>query len=353
MSEVRRGLGRGLQALLGEPAAADLASAAPPPAQGSAVTPMPRPGAWIPPTSPVASPSATAEVVAHPASAPSASAEAVTLRPAPAPGDEGGPQQIDLDMIERNPNQPRRTFDEAELEDLANSIRSRGLLQPILVRPLADKPGRFQIVAGERRFRAAQKVGLKRIPAVVRFLDEAEILEIGIIENVQRVDLNPLEEAMGYQALIDRFGRTQQEIAEIVGKSRPHIANTLRLLSLPDEIQNMVRQGQLTAGHARAVLTAPDPMALATTAIEQSLNVREVERLAAKAKDERDGPRVSSGGGTSERDPDVIALEQRLAEALGMDVRLIRSGEGGGEVRLTFGSMAQLDQLCQRLTSLF
>src|SRR5262249_36583528 len=156
---------------------------------------------------------------------------------------------------------------ENELSELSDSIKTHGVLQPILVRPIAG--GRYEIVAGERRWRAAQRAGLHSIPAVVRELNEVEVLEIAIVENVQRTDLNPIEEAQGFQALIDRFGRTQQDIADAVGKSRPHIANMLRLLALPEELQEMVRDGRLTAGHARAILTAPDPRALAARAISE------------------------------------------------------------------------------------
>ena len=183
-----------------------------------------------------------------------------------------------IDLVQRNPQQPRKHFDEAELNDLVVSIRTHGVLQPILVRPIAD--GKYEIVAGERRWRAAQRAGLHSIPAVIRELNEVEVLEIAIVENVQRMDLNPIEEAQGFQALIDRFGRTQQDIAEAVGKSRPHIANMLRLLKLPDDLQEMVRDGRLSSGHARAILTAPDPRGLAQRAISEGLNVREVERLA-------------------------------------------------------------------------
>ncbi|MEJ0058210.1 MAG: ParB/RepB/Spo0J family partition protein [Terricaulis sp.] len=189
------------------------------------------------------------------------------------------------------------------------------MLQPILVRPIAG--GRYEIVAGERRWRAAQRAGLHSIPAIVRELDEVEVLEIAIVENVQRTDLNPIEEAQGFQALMDRFGRTQQDIADAVGKSRPHIANMLRLLALPDDMQEMVRDGRLTAGHARAILTAPDPRALAMRAIADGLNVREVERLAQQAKDERHGPRHTPAPVIDNKDADTLALQRSLSEALG------------------------------------
>jgi ParB family chromosome partitioning protein len=191
-------------------------------------------------------------------------------------------------------------------------------------------------------------------------MDDAEVLEIAIIENVQRVDLNPIEEAMGYQALIDRFGRTQAELAEVVGKSRPHIANTLRLLSLPSEIQDMVREGRLTAGHARACISAPDSMGLARIAAEQGLSVREVERMAAKAKDELLGPRAaplkavsvpSPAPANDDTDSDLAAMQQSLSAALGLDVAILRKGEGAGEIRIVFKSLGDLDDVCRRLTA--
>jgi ParB family chromosome partitioning protein len=255
---------------------------------------------------------------------------------------------IAIDLIQRNPNQPRKRFDESDLAELADSIRSRGVLQPILVRPAPGAAGRFEIVAGERRWRAAQRAGLHELPAVVQDLDEVEVLEIGIIENVQRADLNPLEEAQGYQALIDRFGRTQQEIAEVVGKSRPHIANMLRLLGLPDEIQGMVRDGRLSAGHARAILVAPNPVDLARMAIANGLNVREVEKLAAKAKEERDGPRVRPGG--ADKDADTRALETQIANALGLTVTITHKGEAGGKLEISYRTLEQLDDLCRKLS---
>jgi ParB family chromosome partitioning protein len=256
-----------------------------------------------------------------------------------------GPRTIPIDLVQRNPGQPRKHFDEGDLNDLANSIRSHGVLQPILVRPIAD--GKFEIVAGERRWRAAQRAGLHSIPAVVRELNEVEVVEIAIVENVQRTDLNPIEEAQGFQALIDRFGRTQQEIADAVGKSRPHIANMLRLLSLPEELQEMVRDGRLSSGHARAILTAPDPRGLAQKAISEGLNVREVERLAQIAKDEKHGPRASVVAAEA-KSADTRALEQSLSNALGLEVAIAEKG-AGGEVKITYKSLEQLDDVIRRL----
>ena len=203
---------------------------------------------------------------------------------APAATSEGaGAREIPIELIRRNPDQPRRAFGEAEIDELAASIREKGVLQPVLLRPAPDKIGEYQLVAGERRWRAAQKAGLRAMPALVRDLDDLQVLEIAIVENVQRSDLNALEEALGYRALMDRFGRTQEAVAQVVGKSRPHVANALRLLNLPAEVQAMLSDGRLTAGHARAIASAPDPMALARQVVEKGLNVRDTEALARRA----------------------------------------------------------------------
>jgi ParB family chromosome partitioning protein len=189
---------------------------------------------------------------------------------------------------------------------------------------------------------------LHTIPAVVRELNDVDVLEIAIIENVQRTDLNPIEEAQGFQALIDRFGRTQEEIAEAVGKSRPHIANMLRLLKLPEDLQEMVRDGRLSAGHARAILTAPDPHTLARRAVSEGLNVREIERLAQQAKDEKHGPRASASNAV-EKSADTRALEQSLSAALGLDVTIAEKGATSGDVKIAYKSLEQLDEVARRL----
>lgn len=346
MSDLRpRGLGRGLSALLGEPVKTE----APKPANTFG-QPAPQPE---PPRAPIEPPRNVFELpVAQtapqaPAPAPPApQAPPVVQAPPPTQAAANdGPRGIAIDLVQRNPQQPRKHFDETELNELASSIRTHGVLQPILVRPIAD--GKYEIVAGERRWRAAQKAGLHTIPAVVRDLNEVEVLEIAIVENVQRMDLNPLEEAQGFQALIDRFGRTQQEIADAVGKSRPHIANMLRLLALPDDLQEMVRDGRLSAGHARAILTAPDPRTLAQRAVSEGLNVREVERLAQQAKDEKHGPRVSSPAADT-KSADTRALEQSLSNALGLDVT-INDKAGAGEVKISYKTLEQLDDVIRRL----
>ena len=255
-------------------------------------------------------------------------------------------RDLPIELIGRNPDQPRRDFAEDELEELAASIRERGVLQPILVRPAPDEPGRYQIVAGERRWRAAQRAGLRQMPAVIRELDDLKTLEIAIIENVQRVDLNAIEEAFGYRDLIDRFGRTQEEIARIVGKSRSHVANAVRLLGLPDSVQLELRAGRLSAGHARALAAAPDPAALAKQVLAQGLNVREAEALARRAQAPA---RPASPATTPAKDADTRALEEDLSDALGLAVEIV-DRDGAGEMRIRYGSLEQLDDLCRRLT---
>jgi ParB family chromosome partitioning protein len=258
--------------------------------------------------------------------------------------------EIDLDLIRRNPAQPRRSFDEVALNELAESLKAKGVLQAILVRPDPKDRGKFQIIAGERRWRAAKIAGLKSIPALVREIDELELLEIGIIENVQRADLNPIEEAEAYEALMKRFGRTQDSLAQSVGKSRVHIANTLRLLQLPESARAYVRDGKLSAGHARAALGAPDPGALIRIAAEKGLSVRDVE---SRAKDAREGGTIETKSAKSpgaEKDVDTEALEADLTRTLGLAVD-IRHGKDGGELRIRYRDLEQLDDVCRRLTA--
>lgn len=261
-----------------------------------------------------------------------------------------GVNEIPIDHIRRNPAQPRRSFDEASLQELAESIRAKGVLQAILVRPDPKDPGKYQIIAGERRWRAAKMAGLGAIPAVVRSLDELELLEIGIIENVQRADLNPIEEAEAYEALMKRFGRTQDSLATSVGKSRVHITNTLRLLQLPEAARAYVREGKVSAGHARAALGAPDPEALIEMAVEKGLSVRDVEALAKGARDGGTAQAKSSlRPPTEEKDVDTEALEADLTRQLGLPVD-IRHSKTGGELRIRYRDLEQLDDVCRRLT---
>ena len=253
-----------------------------------------------------------------------------------------------IELLRRNPDQPRREFREAELEELTASIREKGLIQPILVRPAPGAECEYQIVAGERRWRAAQRAGLHFVPIVVRDLDDQAVLEIAIIENVQRVDLNPLEEAYGYKALIDRFGRTQEAIAQTVGKSRSHVANALRLLALPDEVREHIGEGRLSAGHARAIASAPDPAALARTIVERGLSVRDAEALGrqAQSRPERSARRPS---GPPPKDQDTLALERDLEETLG--TRVVIDDRGGqGEVRILYTNLEVLDDIIGRLS---
>ncbi|MEM7661317.1 MAG: ParB/RepB/Spo0J family partition protein [Pseudomonadota bacterium] len=262
------------------------------------------------------------------------------------------PASVAINRIMPNPSQPRRTFDQDELEELADSIRTRGVLQAILVRPDPKGGQGYQIIAGERRWRAAKLAGLQSIPAVVRDADELELLEVGIIENVQRSDLNPMEEAEAYGALMKRFGRTQESLAESVGKSRAHIANTLRLLKLSESAREHLRNGRISAGHARAALGGEDPDSLIDQAVSKSLSVRDVEALARLSKGALP-PRPSSPNATSIRrvkDVDTEALEADLVRTLGLSVDIRHQGEGG-ELRIKYRDLEQLDDVCRRLTA--
>jgi ParB family chromosome partitioning protein len=257
---------------------------------------------------------------------------------------------VPIELVRRNADQPRRHFDETDLEELAGSIRERGVLVPILVRPMPGAPGEYQIVAGERRWRAAQRAGLHQVPVVVRSdLDDLTVLEIAIIENVQRADLGPLEEAQGYKALIERFGRTQDEVARTVGKSRSHVANLIRLLALPEPVREHLAEGRLTAGHARALLTAADPEGLAKRVIDGALSVRQTEELARKVDKPRSKSQIDRSFLAGTKDPDTRALEQDLSDSLGYRVS-VEDRNGQGEVRIAYKSLEQLDEICRRLT---
>lgn len=273
----------------------------------------------------------------------------VEAAPAQAPGDSvGGSREAPIEILKRNPDQPRRTFREEDLEDLSNSIREKGVLQPVLVRPAPGSPGEYQIVAGERRWRAAQRAGLRTIPIMVRELDDLAVLEIGIIENVQRADLNVLEEALSYKVLMEKFERTQENIAQTIGKSRSHVANTMRLLALPDEVQSYLVSGELSAGHARAIAAAADPVALAKQIIEGGLSVRETEALARKAPNAT--PSKNKGGRPPRvKDTDTQALEADLSSVLGLDVSIDHRGSTG-TLTITYATLEQLDDLCNRLS---
>jgi ParB family chromosome partitioning protein len=296
VAEGRRGLGRGLSALLGEQAA---------------------------------------EVALDEAAA-----------PAPALP-QGGSNMVPIELLHAYPDQPRKTFGEDELEELAHSIRRRGVIQPLLARPSPIRAGEYEIVAGERRWRAAQRAGLRELPAVIRALDDSEVLQIAIVENVQRADLNAVEEALAYRALIDQYGHTQEDVAEAVGKSRSHVANTMRLLGLPAEVRDHVLHGRLTAGHARALATTGDPSGLARRVIDGGLNVRDTEALARKSTGADAAPRGPSPD--RGKDADTLALESDLAEMLGLKVQIVDRG-GVGELRVHYASLEQLDEVCRRLS---
>ncbi|THD63761.1 ParB/RepB/Spo0J family partition protein [Phenylobacterium sp.] len=257
-----------------------------------------------------------------------------------------GAREIPIELVHRNPDQPRRHFAEAEIAELETSIRDKGVLQPILVRPSPKTSGEFEIVAGERRWRAAQQAGLKAIPALVRVLDDDKAFEIAIVENVQREDLNAMEEAQAYQTLMRRMAYTQDKAASAVGKSRSHVANTLRLLQLPAIVQDHVLFGRLTAGHARAILTSDQPEALAQAIVEKGLSVRDAEALAKRKGGS--GPAKASGPRRS-KDTDTAALEVDLEDVLGMSVDILDRG-GAGELRIKYATLEQLDELCRRLT---
>ena len=258
-----------------------------------------------------------------------------------------GVLDLPIETIRRNPEQPRREFAVGALDELAESIRERGVIQPILVRPLRDAPGEYQIVAGERRWRAAQLAGLRAIPALVRELDELEVMEIALIENIQRADLNALEEARGYIAMTTRFGRSADAIAKIVGKSRSHVANTVRLTRLPASIQDHLQAGRLTAGHARALLDLDEAPDVAARIVAQGLNVRQTETIVRQIRDPRSGGRARKPPPRFKH-PDTRDLENSLGDTLGLKVE-VRDAGGKGELRISYATLEQLDDVCTRI----
>lgn len=298
----RRHLGRGLSALLGEDEAVL-----------EAADPNPDPEH-------------------HPASAPRAARE------------------VPISQLHPSPFQPRQTFDDGAMSELVDSIRVRGVLQPILVRPAPGRSDGYEIIAGERRWRAAQQAQLHDVPVVVRSFSDREALEVALVENLQRQDLTPLEEADGYARLMAEFAHTQEQLAEAVGKSRSHVANILRLLGLPDEIKEMVSQGQLSMGHARALLGADNPVALARQVVSRQLSVRQTE-AAARKPDQPARPRSRGKGGSAApagKDPDTVALERDLANLLGLKVE-VTFGPRGGSLTLHYDTLEQLDDILHRL----
>ncbi|MGC6512236.1 MAG: ParB/RepB/Spo0J family partition protein [Parvibaculales bacterium] len=306
MTEKKRGLGRGLSALIGD----------------AAIDPVPAPEADTPVT---------------PASD-SAGAPEADKRP--------GYQMIGVDMLQPGAFQPRLTFAEEDLEGLSKSLKEKGVLQPLLVRPMADRDGIFEIVAGERRWRAAQRAQLHQVPVIVQALSDTEALEVAIIENVQRADLNPIEESLAYQRLMEEFSYTQEQLAKTLGKSRSHIANMIRLSGVTDKVKAYLIDGSLSAGHARALLNYPDADNLARKIVKQGLSVRAVEKIVATGKPEK---RQAASPQAKEKDVDTLALERSIREMVGLDVDIRHQGKAGGSVTLTYKTLEQLDDVVSRL----
>ncbi len=255
-------------------------------------------------------------------------------------------RRVPIEMIVRNPRNPRRDFVEEQLEDLAQSIKMHGVVQPIVVRPEPGNSGRYEIIAGERRWRASQRAGLTEVPVIIRAVDDREALEIAIVENVQRSDLNPVEEALGYQQLIDDHQYTQADLGGVIGKSRSHVANSLRLLKLPDSVRKMLETGLLSAGHARTLITAEQPEVLAERIIKDGLSVRQAEALSQEILNPK--PTKDTGNKRTDKDPDTRALEKLLSDKTGMSVEIDHRGQGG-VVTVRYKSLEQLDSICQRL----
>lgn len=269
------------------------------------------------------------------------------LETAPRQAETSGTRRLPVEFIIASRANPRKDFDPELLEDLTNSIREKGVMQPLLVRPSDQGPDVFEIIAGERRWRAAQRAGLHEVPVIIREVDDKEALELAIIENVQRADLNPLEEAQGYGQLIEQFDYTQNDLAHVIGKSRSHVANTLRLLRLPDEVQGMLERGELTAGHARTLITSEDPLALARRIVDSGLSVREAEALHQKGAEAR-RPQLPGEKRGSSKDADTLALEKQLSDALGLSVTLEHK-DRGGKLEIRYKTLEQLDGICSRL----
>jgi len=264
-------------------------------------------------------------------------------------------RKVPIEFLRPNPRNPRKVFDEDYLQELTDSIRERGLIQPIVVRPVKGTPDAYEIIAGERRWRAAQRAGIHDVSIHLLDVDDKQALELAIVENIQRADLNPIEEAGGYEQLMREFAYTQADLAKVLGKSRSHVANTLRLLNLPESIKAKLAKGELTAGHARALLTAEDPEALADLIIKKGLSVREVERLASGETEAADQPKSVSGKKpkletkSGPKDADTRALEKTLSDALGLVVEIEHQGGESGELRIHYKTLDQLDAVCHKL----
>ncbi len=260
-------------------------------------------------------------------------------------------RKVPIEHLEPNPRNPRKTFTEKDLGDLSESLKAKGIIQPILVRPAAGKADRYEIIAGERRWRAAQRAGLHEAPIIIRDVTDQEALEIAIIENVQRADLNPIEEAMGYDQLTAEFEYSQGQLAKVIGKSRSHVANTMRLLKLPNSVKDYLAEGLLTAGHARALITVNDPAALAEIIVEKGLTVRDAEKL---AQDPEALTKLKGGAKPSaakaDKDADTKALEKRLTDTLGLKVSVgHKPGKESGDLKIKYTSLEQLDEICRKL----
>ncbi|HEY4199398.1 MAG TPA: ParB/RepB/Spo0J family partition protein [Devosiaceae bacterium] len=268
-----------------------------------------------------------------------------TLEGARVAESSNGIKRLPVEFIIANRQNPRRDFDPDQLEELTSSIREKGVMQPLLVRPSQD-PNIFEIIAGERRWRAAQRAGLHDVPVIVREVDDKEALELAIIENVQRADLSPLEEAMGYDQLMQQFGYTQQDLGQVIGKSRSHVANTLRLLRLPDDVRDMLARGELTAGHARTLITAEDPAALARQIVGGGLSVREAEALSQR---DLNVPKRRPSVEREEKDADTRAVEKQLSDVLGLAVS-INHASNGGRLEIRYRTLEQLDAICTKLS---
>ncbi len=259
-----------------------------------------------------------------------------------------GQRKVPVEFLRPNARNPRKAFAEAELEDLAASVRERGILQPIIVRSIPGMIDAYEIIAGERRWRAAQRAELHDVPVILVEANDREALEIAIVENVQRADLNAMEEAAGYERLIAEFDYTQNDLAKVIGKSRSHVANTLRLSKLPEPVKQLVSDGAVSAGHARALLAVSDPEQVAKRVLEQGLTVRDVERLGQDEARSENKP-VRAAAPKPEKDPDTRAVEKALEEALGLGVSIQHRANGGGEMKISYKTLEQLDALCRRL----
>jgi|SRR5579875_2776428 ParB family chromosome partitioning protein len=260
------------------------------------------------------------------------------------------PKKIPIEFLRPNPRNPRRNFSEEELSELTSSVKEKGIIQPILARPVPGVAGAFEIIAGERRWRAAQRAGLHEVPIHSIEADDRQALELAIIENVQRSDLDPLEEAAGYEQLLDEFGYSQAELAKVIGKSRSHVANSLRLLKLPEHTKTLIREGRLTAGHARVLVSCPEPDAIADKIIANNLSVRDAEQMAERASQAQNGkgqgPRKREAPG---KDADTRALEKTLSDALGIEAIITPKAGEAGELRLNYKTLDQLEFVCRKL----